>query len=72
MLTKAQYVALLMSTPVNYTCTNLADHLSDISHDSITDFLNKQRLTAQSVWSFTKALIRDTKDSFLIIDVSSQ
>lgn len=72
MITKAQYIEFLISTPVNYTCTNLADHLSGISHDSITDFLNKQRLTAQSVWLCTKTLIHDTQDSFLIIDDSVQ
>jgi hypothetical protein len=72
MITKEQYVEFLISTPVNYTCTHLADHLSGISHDSITDFLQSQRLTAQSVWSSAKILIRDTEDSFLIVDDSVQ
>src|SRR5436853_11922 len=49
MLTKEQYIEFLISTPVNYTCTHLADHLSGISHDSITDLLHSQRLTAQYV-----------------------
>lgn len=72
MLTKEQYIEFLISTPVNYTCTHLADHLSNISHDSITDFLHSQRLTAQSVWLSAKTLIRDTEDSFLIVDDSVQ
>jgi hypothetical protein len=72
MITKEQYIEFLISTPVNYTCTQLADHLSDISHDSITDFLKSQRLTATSVWSCAKTLIDDTEDSFLIADDSVQ
>src|SRR5215510_4961689 len=72
MITKEQYIEFLMSTPINYTCTHLADHLSGISHDSMTDFLRSQRLTAQSVWSSAKLLIRDTAESFLIVDDSLQ
>jgi hypothetical protein len=72
MMTKEQYIEFIISTPVNYTCTHLADHLSGISHDSITDFLHNQRLTAQTVWSSAKHLIHDTEQSFLIIDDSVQ
>ena len=72
MLTKEQYIEFLISTPVNYTCTQLADHLSGTSHDSITDFLKSQRLTCDSVWSCAKNLINDTDESFLIVDDSVQ
>jgi hypothetical protein len=72
MITKEQYIEFLISTPVNYTCTHLADHLSGISHDSITDFLKSQRLTAESVWMCAKTLIGDTEESFLIADDSVQ
>ena len=72
MITKEQYIEFLISTPVNYTCTHLADHLSGISHDSITDFLHSQRLTADSVWAYAKTLIQDTEESFLIADDSVQ
>jgi len=72
MMTKEQYIEFLISTPINYTCTQLSDHLSGISHDSITDFLHKQRLTAQSIWKSAKHLIRDTEESYLIVDDSVQ
>lgn len=72
MITKEQYIEFLISTPVNYTCTHLADHLSGISHDSITDFLHSQRLTADSVWTCAKLVIHDTEESFLIADDSVQ
>lgn len=72
MITKEQYIEFLISTPVNYTCTTLADHLTGISHDSIADFLQSRQITAQSVWSSAKELIHDTDESFLIIDDSVQ
>lgn len=72
MITKEQYIEFLISTPVNYTCTHLAEHLSGISHDSITDFLKSERLTAESVWSSAKMLIQNNEDSFLIADDSVQ
>ena len=72
MITKEQYIEFLISTPINYTCTHLADHISGISHDSITDFLKSQRLTAESVWTQARNLIHNTEDSFLIVDDSVQ
>jgi hypothetical protein len=32
MITKQQYVEYLISTPIYYTCTNLAKHLDGVSH----------------------------------------
>jgi Transposase DDE domain len=72
MITKEQYIEFLISTPINYTCTHLADHISGISHDSITDFLKSQRLTAESVWTQAGMLIHNTEESFLIVDDSVQ
>lgn len=72
MMTKEQYIEFLISTPVNYTCTHLANHAGGISHDSIADFLHKQRITAHSVWLSAKDLIQDTEESFLIVDDSVQ
>ena len=33
MLTQTTYIEYLFSTPTNYTCTHLAAHLPDVSHD---------------------------------------
>lgn len=72
MLTKEQYIEFLISTPINYTCTHLANHISGISHDSISDFLRNERITATSVWDAAKTLIDNTSESYLIIDDSVQ
>ena len=39
MLTQRTYVEYLLSTPRNYTCTHLAAHLPDLSHDQVIRFL---------------------------------
>ena len=44
MITKQKYVEFLVSTPINYTCTNLAEHLEGMSHDAVSDFLKRERL----------------------------
>src|SRR5262249_16777142 len=32
MVTKRQYIEYLLNTPINYTCSNLAEHLDGVSH----------------------------------------
>jgi hypothetical protein len=74
-LTKQQYVEYLIATCRNYTCTNLADHLegaSRVSHDAVSDFLRREKLTARHLWELVSPLIDDGPDSCLIIDDSVQ
>ncbi len=72
MITKAQYVEYLISTPVNYTGTNLAAHLDGVSHDQITDFLAQEEYSSQHLWELAKSLIDNTVDAFLMLDDSVQ
>jgi hypothetical protein len=44
MVTKQQYIEYLLNTPVNYTCSNLAEHLHGVSHDAVSDFLQRLAL----------------------------
>lgn len=71
-ITKQQYVEYLISTPVNYTCSNLAEHLEDVSHDAVTDYLQRERLTARHIWELAQGLIQDSDQAYLIIDDSVQ
>src|SRR5215207_2080720 len=72
MITKAQYVEFLISTPVNYTGSNLAAHLDGVSHDQITDFLAREQFTSEQLWKLAQPLITNTPDAFLILDDSVQ
>ncbi len=46
MITKQQYVEYIISTVDNYTGSHLAEHLGGVSHDVLTDYLGKERLTS--------------------------
>src|SRR5512136_2859756 len=72
MITKQQYVEYLISTVVNYTGSHLAEHLDNVSHDVITDYLRSERLTAHSLWGLVQHLLTDGPDTFLIVDDSVQ
>jgi hypothetical protein len=72
MITKQQYVEYLICTVGNFTGTNLAEHLEDASHDTISDYLRSERLTARGVWELVGGLIEDSPEGFLIVDDSVQ
>ena len=72
MITKQQYVEYLISTVANYTGSHLAEHLDNVNHDVITDYLRSERLTARSLWELVQHLLTDGPDTFLIVDDSVQ
>lgn len=72
MIAKQQCVEYLIYTVGNFTGTNLAEHLDKVSHDIITDYLQAERLTAQTLWELVSGLIIDIPEAFLIGDDSVQ
>src|SRR3989442_5181701 len=70
MITKKQYVEYLLSTPKNCTCTYLAEHLEDVSHDVVNDFLWQKHFMPREVWKLVKERIEDGPDAFLLVDDS--
>lgn len=74
-MTKRQYVEYLLATPGNYTCTNLAEHLEGEqaqSHDAVSDFLRREKLTPRELWQVVQPLLRDGPECYLIFDDSVQ
>ncbi|MGI0059551.1 MAG: IS701 family transposase [Nitrosotalea sp.] len=72
MVTKKQYIEYLLHTPINYTGSNLANHLEQVSHDAVSDYLNREKATARQVWELAKEIIKDKRESYLIVDDSVQ
>jgi len=70
MVTKKQYIEYLLHTPINYTGTNLANHLEAVSHDAVSDFLAREKATSRHVWELAKNIIQDSETSFLLLDDS--
>lgn len=71
-ITKQQYVEYVISTPINYTCTNLAAHLEQVSHDAVNDYLRREKHTAHTLWELAEPLINNSSESYLILDDSVQ
>ena len=63
MITKQQYVEYLISTPINYTCTNLAEHFDGVSHDVVSDYLARDKQTARYLWELVENLLDDSPDA---------
>lgn len=66
--TKLDYCQYLLSSPINYTVTNLADHLDGISHDRINRYLRGEKLTPRLLWDNLKALIQTSDDAYLLFE----
>ena len=72
MLTQTAYIEYLLSTPTNYTCTHLAAHLPDVSHDQVNRFLCTSKLPANQLRELVRPLLHDSPEAFLLVDDSVQ
>jgi hypothetical protein len=72
MLTRGQYIEYLLKTPINDTCSNLAEHLDGVSHNAVSDFLQRGRVTASRLGELVEALLKDSEAAYLIVDDSVQ
>ena len=72
MLDKQDYISYLLSTQINYTCTELADHRANLSHDAVSDFLRRERFTPSQLWQVVSPHIEDSKEAAIIVDDSVQ
>ena len=66
--TKLDYCQYLPSSPINYTVTNLADHLEGISHDRINRYLRGEKLTPRLLWDNVKPLLQPSQNAYLLFD----
>jgi len=72
MILKKTYVEYLLSTPINYTCSNLSEHLEGVSHDVVSDFLANAHFTPRDLWHLVKKEVDFIADGFLLVDDSVQ
>ena len=66
--TRQIYCQYLLSSQINYTGTNLADHLDGLDHNSVYRFLKGDKLTPSLVWEKVKPLLPQSEDGYLIFD----
>ena len=72
MLNKQDYISYLLSAQTNYTCTELADHKANLSHDAVSDFLRRERFTPSQLWEVVSPHIEDSEQAAIIVDDSVQ
>jgi SRSO17 transposase len=72
MINKRKYIEYLISTPANYTCSNLANHSENVSHDAVSDYLQREKLTARGLWELVAPLLNNRSEGYLIVDDSVQ
>ena len=66
--TKLNYCQYLLSSQINYTLTNLAEHLEQISHDKINRYLKHEKLTPRLLWDNVKDVITINKNAYIVFD----
>ncbi len=66
--TKLNYCQYLLSSQINYTLTNLAEHLEQISHDKINRYLKNEKLTPRLLWDNVKDIITVSDNAYLVFD----
>ena len=66
--TKLNYCQYLLSSQINYTITNLADHLEATTHAQINRYLRREKLTPRLLWENVKLLIQISKKAYIIFD----
>ncbi len=66
--TKLDYCQYLLSSQVNYTLTNLAEHLKQFSHDTINRYLKGEKLTPRLLFEQVKPLLELDPEACLIFD----
>ena len=66
--TKLNYCQYLLSSQINYTLTNLAEHLEQISHDKINRYLKNEKLTPRLLWDNVKDIVQVSDSAYLVFD----
>ena len=66
--TKLDYCQYLLSSQVNYTLTNLAEHLKSFSHDTINRYLKGEKLTPRLLFEQVEPMLEQDSKGYLIFD----
>lgn len=65
---KLDYCQYLLSSPINYTLTNLSEHLDGISHDQINRYLRGEKLTPRLLWDNVEGIVQTADNAYILFD----
>lgn len=66
--TRELYCQYLLSSQINYTCTNLANHFQGLSHDDVHRYLKEEKLTPRLLWEKVKPLLTTRPEGYILFD----
>ena len=66
--TRQLYCQYLLSSQINYTCTNLAEHFANLDHNSIYRYLKTEKLTPRLLWEKVKDTVVYSPHGAIIFD----
>jgi hypothetical protein len=66
--TRQIYCQYLLSSQINYTCTNLAQHLEGLDHNSVYRYLKSEKLTPRLLWEKARETLVQSAEAYLIFD----
>lgn len=69
-VTRLNYCQYLLSSQTNYTLTNYAEHVEQLSHDMVNRYLKEEKLTPQLVWEHTQNEIVLDESGYIVFDDS--
>ena len=62
------YCQYLLSSQINYTLTNMANHLKSLSHDTINRYLKGEKLTPRLLFEQVEPMLEQDPQAYLIFD----
>lgn len=66
--TRLHYCQYLLSTQINYTLTNYADHVDEVSHDTVNRYLRDDKLTPKLIWEHAREKINYSNNAYIVFD----
>lgn len=67
-ISRLSYCQYLLSSQINYTLTNCAEHMNSASHDALNRYLKNEKLTSRMVWEHVRDDIVESTSSYIVFD----
>lgn len=62
------YCQYLLVSQINYTCTNLAEHIEGLDHNSVYRYLKQEKLSPKLIWEQAQKSLEMSKEGYIIFD----
>ena len=66
--TRQFYCQYLLSSQINYTCTNLAEHFANLDHNSVYRYVQTEKLTPRLLWEKVQEQVVYAAQGAIIFD----